>query len=57
MQNFLPKSGVAALLCTSLLDLGYFELFVICIGKYTVLVKVSAPYGGDPTFGQEVLHL
>ena len=38
-------------------DLGYFELLVICIGKYTVLVKVSAPYGGDPTFGQEVLHL
>ena len=38
-------------------DLGYFAVFVISIGKYTVLVKVSAPHGGDPTFGQEVLHL
>ena len=38
-------------------DLGYFEVFAISIGKYTVLIKVSAPHGGDPTFGQEVLHL
>ena len=38
-------------------DFDYFELFSISIWKYTVLIKVSAPHGGDPTFVQEVLHI
>ena len=62
MQNFLPKVGsryvtvyfpnVIVIVIRDIL-----ECISVSIGKYTVLVKVDTPHGGDPTFGQEVLHL